>query len=101
MQLRNDVEELTDAGIQVVGISYDAVDTLKQFSDAQQLPFLLLSDPGSKTIHAYGLHFKDGLPQPATLIVDQAGVIRAKLFRDGYAERHGNDELLAAAKALR
>jgi peroxiredoxin Q/BCP len=100
VQLRKDIEKIQAAGIQIVGVSFDSVDVLKQFSDAEKIPFLLLSDEGSQTIKAYGLHFQDGLPHPGTLLIDSKGVIRAKLFREGYRERHATDELLAAAKLL-
>ena len=100
VQLRDDFEKIRAAGIQIVCVSYDSVDILKQFSDAQKIPFLLLSDEGSQTIMKYGLHFTEGLPHPGTLLIDSQGVIRAKLFREGYRERHATDELLAAAKQL-
>jgi WD40 repeat protein len=64
----------------------------------------LLSDPGSKTIIAYGLLNKDakgrtaGIPYPGTLVIDRDGFIRAKLFLDGYQERHTAQDLIKAAK---
>ena len=101
VQLRDDIEKLSAASVQVVGISYDSIDILKKFSDSQEIPFLLLSDEGSETIRAYGLHFKDGLPHPGTVLVDRSGVIRAKLFKEGYVNRHTSDEILAAAGKLK
>ena len=101
VQLRDDIEKLNAAGVQVVGISYDSIDILKKFSDSQEIPFWLLSDEGSETIHAYGLHFKDGLPHPGTVLVDQNGVIRAKLFKEGYVTRHTINELVAVAEKLK
>lgn len=100
VQLRDNHSQLTDAGIQIVGISYDPVETLAKFSESQEIPYLLLSDPESDTIRDYALHYQDGLPYPGTILIDQQGVIQAKLFREGYKERHGNDELLEAAKRL-
>lgn len=100
VQLRDDRDKLKAAGVQVIGISYDSVDVLKKFSDSREIPFLLLSDEGSKTINAYGLHFKNGLPHPGTVLIGRDGVIRGKLFRKGYANRHTNDELIALAKGL-
>jgi peroxiredoxin Q/BCP len=94
------MERLGAAGIQIVGVSYDSPDILKSFSDAEEIPFLLLSDEGSKTIHAYGLHNQDGLPHPGTVLIDSSGVIRAKIFKEGYRTRHTVDELVEAAAAL-
>ena len=100
VQLRDDIEKLSSAGVQVVGISYDSLDILKKISESLEIPFLLLSDEGSKTIHEYGLHREDGVPHPGTMLIDQSGVIRAKLFERGYRIRHTNDELVAAAEKL-
>jgi len=101
VQLHKDTEKIEAAGIQVVAISYDSVDILKKFSDSAEISFPLLSDEGSKTIHAYNLHFKKGLPHPSTLLIDQTGMIRGKLFREGYADRHATDELIALANELK
>ena len=94
------MKRLSDAGVQIVGISYDSTDILKTFGEAEKIPFLLLSDEGSKTIREYGLHFKDGLPHPGTILIDQDGTIRAKIFKEGYATRHTVNELISAAKNL-
>ncbi len=101
VQLRDDLEKFKALNSQVVGISYDAVPVLKTFSDAQSIPFPLLSDEGSKTIQAFDLHFQRGLPHPGTVLIDQGGVIRAKLFQEGYQTRHTTDELVAAAEKLK
>jgi peroxiredoxin len=67
----------------------------------------LLSDPGSKTIIAYGLLNKDakgktaGIPYPGTILIDRDGVIRARLFLDGYRDRATTKDLIDAAKAIK
>jgi peroxiredoxin len=111
--LQQDLPRIDKAGIKVVGISYDSVDVLKKFADQQKITFPLLSDSGSKTIIAYGLKNQesagkkagnidlDGIPYPGTMLIDRDGVIRAKLFVDGYRERHSVEELVKAAEALR
>ena len=97
----------------MVGISYDSVEVLKGFADKQKISFPLLSDPESQTIIAYSLKNKemvgkkfgkidvDGVPYPGTLLVDRDGIVRAKLFVDGYKERHSVDELREAAEKLK
>ena len=87
VQLHRDREKFRTAGLQIVGISYDPVATLKAFAEAQEIEFPLLSDPGSKTIDAYTLRNtqvregsrQDGIPYPATLVVDPDGVVRVNL----------------------
>jgi len=111
--LQRDLKKIEDSGIKVVGISYDSVEVLKAFADKQKITFPLLSDPESVTIVAYALKNKetvgkkfgkvdlDGVPYPGTLLVDKDGVIREKLFVDGYKDRHSVDELTKAAKDLK
>ena len=107
--MQKDLKTIEDAGVRVVGISYDSVDVLKKFTDKQNITFPLLSDPDSKVITAYALRNKevagkkdfDGIPYPGTLLVDKDGVIRAKLFVDGYRERHSTEELVKAAEGVK
>ena len=111
--MHNDNAKLDEAGIKIVGISYDSVETLKAFSDKNTLDFPLLSDTGSKTIDAYGIRNKDmdgkmygqksltGVPYPGTYLVDKEGVVRAKLFLEKYQERHSTEALIEAARAAK
>ena len=93
--------------IQVVAISYDPVEVLAKFADKRKITFPLLSDPGSKTIRAYGLLNKEakgrteGIPYPGTVLIDKDGVIRGKLFLEGYRDRHSTAELIKAARAIK
>jgi peroxiredoxin len=67
----------------------------------------MLSDPESKTIEAYHIRNEAakgkavGVPHPGTFILDRQGVIRAKLFLEGYRERHTTEALITAAKAIK
>ena len=81
-----------------MGISYDSCAKLKKFADARGITFPLLSDEGSKTIHAFGIHYKDGLPHPCTYLIDRQGMVRAKLAEEGYVKRHQTKELIEAAR---
>ncbi len=88
------------------------MDTLKAYSDANEITFPLLSDEGSKTIDAYGIRnvamngkkFGDndleGIPHPGTYILDKDGVVKAKLFMKKYQERHSIDELIETVKSV-
>ena len=66
----------------------------------------LLSDPGSRTIEAYHIlnpaarGRAEGVPYPGTFLLDQGGVIRAKLFLEGYRDRHTAEALVQAAKTI-
>jgi peroxiredoxin Q/BCP len=105
--LQRDLKSIEDAGVQLVGISYDSPAALKTFSDRAKITFPLLSDPESKTIEAYHIRNEAargkavGVPNPGTFILDQEGVIRAKLFLEGYRERHTTEALIKAATAIK
>lgn len=111
--MQGDLKAIEAAGVRVVGISYDPVEVLKGFAEKKKITFPLLSDPDSKTIVAYALKNKetagkkfgmidlDGVPYPGTVLVDQEGIVRAKLFVDGYKERHSVEELRKAAEKLK
>ena len=107
VQLQRDLKSIEDAGVQLVGISYDDTKVLKTFSDRMKIAFPLLSDPGSKTIEAYHIRNEaakgraEGVPNPGTFILDQEGVIRAKLFLEGFRDRHTTEALFKAAKAVK
>jgi peroxiredoxin len=105
--LQRDLKLIEDAGVQIVGISYDESKVLKTASERMKITFPLLSDPESKTIDAY--HIRNdaakgraaGVPNPGTFILDREGVIRAKLFLEGYRDRHTTEALITAAKAVK
>jgi peroxiredoxin Q/BCP len=105
--LQSDLKLIEDAGVQIVGISYDDPKALKTASERMKITFPMLSDPESKTIEAYHIRNEAakgkavGVPHPGTFILDRQGVIRAKLFLEGYRERHTTDALITAAKAVK
>jgi len=91
----------------VVALSYDSLEILKRFADKSAITFPLLSDAGSKTIDAYGIRNQGaperwkGIPHPGTFVVDQQGVIRAKLFLENYRERHAAEAVIKALNEAR
>ena len=72
-----------------------------------KVSFPLLSDPGSKVIEEFHIlnpaarGKTEGVPYPGTFILDSKGVIRAKLFLEGYRDRHTTDALLEAADSVK
>ena len=106
VQLQQNLKSIEAEGIQLVGISYDDTKILKAFSDRMKIAFPLLSDPGSRTIDAYHIRNEaakgraEGVPNPGTFILDREGIIRAKLFLEGYRDRHTTEALIEAAKTI-
>jgi peroxiredoxin len=106
IQLQADLKEIEASGVQVIGISYDSFDVLAKFAGSHKIAFPLLSDPDHKVISAYGLLNKEakgkaeGIPYPGTIVLDRTGVIRAKLFLEGYRDRHSAKDLIKAVKEV-
>ncbi len=104
--LQADLKKVEMSGVRVVGISYDAPATSAAAAAKLGLTFPLLSDAGSKVIDAYGIRNADakgkaaGVAHPVVFIVDQKGVIRAKLARESYKDRPESAEIIAAVKSL-
>ncbi len=52
--LRDNLEDLRELGVNVIGVSGDSVESHKKFADKYNLPFPVLSDPDKQMIEAYG-----------------------------------------------
>ena len=107
IDLQANLEILEAAGIKLVGISYDSVDILNRFSKKQSLGYTLLSDPGSKTIDAYKVRNEsarpgrsEGIPNPTVFLVNNNGVIAAKLREENMKVRPTIEAIVAAAEAM-
>lgn len=106
VKLQKDIDAIEAAGIRLVVVTYDSVETLKRNGNKLGVTFTLLSDDGSKTIDAYGIRNPagtegtryDGIPYPGTYIVNKDGVVVDKIFYDGYVMRHAAQDLIASAE---
>ncbi len=83
-------------------ISYDAVETLRDFAERRRITFLMLADPDSAIIRRFGL-FNDtidptsrdyGIPYPGTFLVDVDGMVRQKFLEEHYIHRMPGATLL-------
>jgi len=52
---RDATAELKEAGVEVLGVSPDSIESHGKFSDKYSLPFVLLSDKDHKVCQAYGV----------------------------------------------
>ena len=106
IHLQRNLKHFEAVGGQVVGISYDSTSALKKFADSRGITLPLLSDVGSRTIDAYGVRdntpsAKPGFAAHATFVLDQKGIVRAKLLKVIYQEQPGVGFLLDALKEAR
>jgi thioredoxin-dependent peroxiredoxin len=85
---RDSYEVFKDVGVEVIGISSDAVESHRQFAAAHRLPFLLLSDADGMIRKRYGVPTAFGLPGRVTYIIDSQGMVRHIFFSQFTAEKH-------------
>lgn len=92
----------------------DTAEDNRQFSEkiaadgGGKVPFPMLSDPGHRTIDAYGLQdprylkqTKAGIPFPTVYVVDKSGKIAWTRVEEDFRKRPTNDDIRAALQALK
>jgi thioredoxin-dependent peroxiredoxin len=84
---RDNLRDLNDAGLDVVGISPDKPVKLAKFRDEQKLTFPLLSDPDRKVLTAWGAYGEKTMYGKtvtgvirSTFVVDEKGKIAAAQY---------------------
>jgi peroxiredoxin Q/BCP len=84
---RDNLRDLNDAGLDVVGISPDKSAKLAKFRDEQKLTFPLLSDPDRKVLSAWGAYGEKTMYGKtvqgvirSTFVVDEKGKIAAAQY---------------------
>ena len=84
---RDNLNSLSAAGYQVLGVSKDGGDALQQFADEENLNFPLLSDPDLAVHHAYGTYGEKSMYGKtvtgvirSTFVIDEAGIVPHPLY---------------------
>ncbi|MFK8019910.1 MAG: peroxiredoxin family protein [Pseudomonadales bacterium] len=106
VQLQENLQSFHDAGIQVVGLTYDAPELQQTFIDKHNIQFPFLSDVNAVTVHALGIlngEYKPGddaygIPYPGIFVVNSQQKIVGKIFINGYEKRVSAEAVLAFAK---
>ena len=98
---RDQYEDFTALGAEVIGISSDSVSSHQQFSTQFKLPFILLSDDDKKIKNLFGV--PSGLfgllPGRVTYVTDKNGVIQM-IFDSILAAKHISKALQAIQKLV-
>ena len=86
---RDQYEDFTDLGAEVIGISSDSVASHDKFSKRYKLPFLLLSDENAKLRKLFGVktNLLGLIPGRVTYVVDSQGIIQL-IFDSMMATKH-------------
>ena len=98
---RDQYEEFTDLGVEVIGISGDSVQSHKKFAEAYKLPFTLLSDQDKSLRKLFGVstNLLGLLPGRVTYVVDKEGIVRM-VFDSMNAENHFSKTIEQVKKLL-
>jgi peroxiredoxin Q/BCP len=89
--LRDAYEDLTKAGVAVIGVSHDDVSDQSSFKDKFHFPFTLIADPDQVVIKAFGV--------PPAIPFTPLASRQAYLIRDGkiiWADYHASTSRQAA-----
>ena len=91
---RDNYEDFTDMGAEVVGISSDSIESHKKFLEEYLLPFQLLSDEEGKVRKGYGSTKGYGfLPGRYTFIIDKEGIVRHIFTSETDMKKHIDEAL--------
>jgi peroxiredoxin Q/BCP len=98
---RDNYEDFTDLGAEVIGISSDSTTSHQKFAKQYKLPFILLSDSDKKIRKLFGV--PTGLfglmPGRVTYVTDKEGVVQM-VFDSVMATKHIPKALAAVKKLL-
>lgn len=87
--LRDLHTQILGAGLRVVGISPQSVDSHRKFSKEFSLPFTLLSDEAKQAVKAYGVDGPLGIGvRRATFLIDAKGKVLDAVLADLRINRH-------------
>lgn len=92
MDLSEEADAFLSEGRPLVFVSYDTTTKQKVFAKKNALEENFVSDQGSVIIKSFGLLNEDhapgsrvyGIPHPAVFVVDENGVVEAKLYEEDY-----------------
>jgi hypothetical protein len=102
VELQRRAKDLSDQGLGLAVITYDAPEVLKRFAGEHAITYPLLSDPGSAIIRSYGILNTGnkegtrayGVPHPGTFMLDRTGRVVARYFEAAYQERNTVSSIL-------
>lgn len=86
------------AGVEVLGVSVDDVQSHQKFKSEHNLNFKLLADTEKKVSTAYGVLNAMGMSSRVTFLIDREGKIK-RIFKEVKPDEHAG-EVLAIAKTL-
>jgi peroxiredoxin Q/BCP len=96
---RDSFNDFAKAGAKVIGINGGTVASHKEFSDHYKLPFILLSDPGNKVYHLFGVQDKMFMTGRQTFVIDLKGKVAFTYVAMIQGKKHADDALAFIRKS--
>lgn len=103
--LRDKMDDLKTAGIQVLGVSTDGIESHKKFKEKKRLNFPLLADTDKKVVQLYGVWKEKSMfghkymgTMRESFLIDEKGIV-VKHYKKVTPGEHA-DEVLRDVKAL-
>ncbi len=124
-ELQQIEEQIVEMGYQILAVSVDRPEVLKETLSDIELSYTLLSDSPADVMKAFGIAYRVDdktveryksigidfekntgydhhiLPAPAVFIIDQEGIVKFQYVNPDYKQRINGDVLLVAAKAYK
>ena len=96
---RDGIEQFSDLGVDVVGVSRDDAESHRRFREAQDLPFTLLSDPDMEVAEQYGCSGLLGMKR-GVFLIDERRVVRYAHVEAVAVFRRRRDEIIEVIRGL-
>jgi peroxiredoxin len=95
IDINSGVADIEKRGYRIAALSYDKPETLAAFTARRSIGFTFLSDPKSEVIDRYNLRDPSypqgsrayGVPRPIIFILNRDGIIKGKLYEEGFKQR--------------
>jgi len=91
---QDDLSELNNLNVQVLGISVDSKYAHKEFANKLKLNFPLLSDFNKEVCKLYGTLREEGFSNRAYFIIDKKGIVKFKYIMPTPKDRLENAQLI-------
>lgn len=107
VQLQKHYSAFSEAGINIVALTYDAPELQQAFIDKNAIEYPFLSDIDASTVNALGILNTDyapgddayGIPYPGIFVLNSELEVVGKIFLEGYQTRVSAEAVLAFAKS--
>ncbi len=87
--IRDMHEDIIDAGLNVVGVSPQSIESHRRFKTRHDLPFRLLYDKGKRVIRAFGVDGPMGFGvRRATFLIGEDRTINGRVVSDLFVGNH-------------